>query len=390
MHISYIDIIIVLLVIGSIWRGYQIGFIRQLSSTIGFIVGLYPGSILASAAMAHVSGPGRPLVGLSVLLSVCFVFMTLGEIIAFKIKYGVQNDAIQHVDNGLGSVISVITILFGVWLASALFQLAPASSLQTSIKDSHIIGSLSSRLPPASQILSSLNKLIDPNGSPQVFAGREPSPSAVYALPSAQANASMLERVKPSVVKIEGLGCGGIVDGSGWVLSPDHVVTNAHVVAGVRNPKVTDGGGTHNTSVVMFDPNNDLAVLKTSGLAGKPLATDSRIAQNGTQVFALGYPGGGPYVEQPGAVLDEFTALGQDIYGSSRTTRSVYSLQTDIVPGNSGGPVVDTTGHVRGVVFATSTTYNNVGYALTIKQIATQLNQAATATNVVSTGRCSE
>ena len=390
MHISIVDIIIVILLVGSMLRGYQIGFIRQLSSTIAFIIGLYPGSVLSSWVMTQVSGPTKPLAGLAILLTVSFICMTIGEILATKVKFSISSSLLQRIDNSLGSVISVVTLLFGIWLASALFQLAPASAMQTALKNSEILSILNRNLPPATSILSSLNKLIDPNQSPQVFAGREPSPSANYTLPDAHAYAAMLASIKPSVVKIEGLGCGGLIDGSGFVYSPQRIVTDAHVVAGVQDPKVTDNNGTHSTTVVWFDPNNDIAVLEASNLAGSPLTLDETDAGAGTQAFALGYPGGGGYSVQPSVILDQFTAIGQDIYGQQRTTRSVYSVQSNIVPGNSGGPLIDTLGRVRGVVFATSTTYNNVGDALTAKQVAAELKQAASATTAQSTGRCSE
>ncbi|MCA9328042.1 MarP family serine protease, partial [Candidatus Saccharibacteria bacterium] len=368
MHISIVDIIILVLIVGSVFRGYQIGFIRQLSSTIGFIIGLYPGSVISSVAMSHIDGPMKPLAGLSILLAVCFVFMTVGELIAVRVRHSLRNKWLRDFDDLLGSFIAVVTLLLGVWLANALFQLAPSSTFQSLLKDSRILGYLDRSLPPASNMLSSLNKLIDPNNSPQVFAGREPSPTATYTLPNPDTHSAILSAIRPSVVKIEGLGCGGVVDGSGWVAGPDRVVTNAHVVAGVRSPKISDANGVHDTSVVLFDPTNDIAMLRTSDLAGKPLGFSIDTMKSATEVFALGYPGGGKYTVQPGVVLDEFTALGQDIYGKQRTVRSVYSVQTTIVPGNSGGPIVDTSGTVRAVVFATSTTYNNVGYALTMAQ----------------------
>ncbi|QQS18089.1 serine protease [Candidatus Saccharibacteria bacterium] len=92
----------------------------------------------------------------------------------------------------------------------------------------------------------------------------------------------------------------------------------------------------------------------------------------------------------PAIVLDRFEAIGKDIYGRSRTTREVYSLQTTIVHGNSGGPVVASDGTVLGVVFATSTTYNNIGYALTMEQIHELLRTAQNQKASVSTGKCSE
>jgi S1-C subfamily serine protease len=316
--------------------------------------------------------------------------MTVGELIAVRIKVAVKNHIVQHIDNVTGSAMSVVTLLLGMWLAAALFSLAPPSSLQTSLKNSAIIGSLNAKLPPATSILSALNKFVDPNQSPQVFSGREPSPDANYALPSVDTYSGMLHRVQASVVKIEGLGCGGIVDGSGFVFRPGLVVTNAHVVAGVTSPKIRQGNMTENTTVVLFDPANDIAVLRVSELNLPPLPLNPSIAEQGSPAFALGYPGGGEYTVSPAVVLNSFRALGQDIYGKDRTTRSVYGLQTTIIRGNSGGPVVDAEGNVIGVVFATSTTYNNVGYALTIQQISSKLARTSTSDSAVSSGQCSE
>jgi S1-C subfamily serine protease len=388
MHI--VDIVIVIFCVGALLRGYQIGLIRQLSSTIAFLVGLYPGTLLSSIVMAHVDGPARPAVGLAILLTVCFGLMTVAEIIAVRLKIAVHSAFVQKIDDSAGAIMSVVTLLLGFWLASALFALAPPSMLQTELKNSAILSHLSSRLPPAARVLSNLNKLIDPNQSPQVFNGREPSPTATLPLPDVTAHNAMLTRVQPSVVKLEGLGCGGIVDGSGFVYAHELVVTNAHVVAGVKSPKIRTSDDVYNTSVVLFDPMNDIAILRVPGLPAPALTINRMKVATGGSAFALGYPGGGEYTVSPAVVLDQFSALGQDIYGKNRTTRSVYSLQTTVVRGNSGGPVVASDGTVVGVVFATSTTYNNIGYALTMEQIHELLRAAQDKQAPVSTGKCSE
>ena len=390
MHITLVDGVIIFLAIGALLRGYQIGFIRQVVSTIAFVLGLFPGSWLSSFAMEHISGPSKPLAGLAVLLSVCFALMTIGETLAVRLKLAVGNRVVQRIDNGMGAVMSVVTLVLGVWLASAIFALAPPSSLQSQLKNSSILGALNAKLPPASALLSSLNKLVDPNQSPEVFAGREPSPDARHTLPDPDEFTSMLRSIELSVLKIEGLGCGGIVDGSGFVFAPELVVTNAHVVAGVDSPKVRAGTDALNTTVVLFDPANDIAVLRVPGLNRPALTINRMNPATGSAAFALGYPGGGEYQVSPAVVLDRFEALGKDIYGKSRTTREVYSLQTTIVRGNSGGPVVASDGTVLGVVFATSTTYNNIGYALTMEQVQELLRGAQDKQAAVNTGKCSE
>ncbi|QQS18090.1 MarP family serine protease [Candidatus Saccharibacteria bacterium] len=290
MNIPLVDIVIVLLAIGALLRGYQIGFLRQFVSTIAFIIGLFPGSWLSTLAMDHVSGPSKPLAGLAVLLTTCFAFMTVGEILAVRLKLAVRNHTVQRMDNVIGAAMSVVTLLLGIWLASALFALAPPSSLQAQLKNSHILGTLNGELPPAATLLRSLNSLIDPNQSPEVFAGREPSPDARHTLPKPESFTAMLRAIEPSVVKIEGLGCGGIVDGSGFVFASELVATNAHVVAGVGNPKIRAGNDAFNTTVTVFDPSNDIAVLRVPGLNRPALTINRMNPAAGSAAFALGYP----------------------------------------------------------------------------------------------------
>jgi S1-C subfamily serine protease len=238
--------------------------------------------------------------------------------------------------------------------------------------------------------LSSLNKLIDPNGFPQVFNGLEPSPHSTAPMPSLGSFDGVVKAAAASVVKVEGTGCGGIVEGSGFVASNNRVATNAHVVAGVANPKVIDDNGIHNTRVIWFDPDLDLAVLQVGNLAGKPLQLNSAEQASNTTGVVLGYPGGGSFTAQPAAIIDHFTAYGRNIYDQGSTVRDIYSLHAKIIPGNSGGPVLGADGQVLGIVFATSTTYNNVGYALTGHQVAGELATAEKSTTVRSTGSCSE
>jgi len=180
------------------------------------------------------------------------------------------------------------------------------------------------------------------------------------------------------------------VEGSGFVIANDKIATNAHVIAGVAHPKVIDDNGIHATQVVWFDPDVDLAVLRVSDLAGKPLPVVAAEQPDGTAGVVLGYPGGGDFNAQPAAIISHFDAYGRDIYGQGTTVRDIYSVQAKIIPGNSGGPLVGTDGRVLGIVFATSTTYNNVGYALTGHQVADELAQAERSTTTYDTGSCSE
>jgi len=125
-----------------------------------------------------------------------------------------------------------------------------------------------------------------------------------------------------------------------------------------------------------------------SNLAGPPLTLNANNAAPGTPAAVLGYPGGGPFNAGPAAVLDEFEASGHNIYDTGLTLRSVYEIQATVIPGNSGGPLVAENGKVIGIVFAESTTYNHVGYALTMSKVISEIQQASHNHTAVSTGAC--
>jgi S1-C subfamily serine protease len=388
-----IDVLIIIILVGSLGRGYSLGLVRQAGSTAGFVIGLVAGSWIGSLVMSHeTSLLTKALTGLAAALFGGLLCMSAGELLGREVKLKLtRNHPLDNFDGFLGSLMGAATMLFGIWLIASILVLGPTGGFQQVLKNSRILGALNVDLPPATSLLSSLNKLIDPNGFPQVFSGLEPNPNAPVNLPALGSFGPIVQAAEPSVVKVEGTGCGGIVEGSGFIASPGDVVTNAHVVAGVSNPKVIDNNGViHNTRVIWFDPNVDLAVLKVSGLSGTPLKINSAEQPTNTPGIVLGFPGGGSFNAQPAAVIEHFTALGRNIYGQGSTSRDVYSLKAHIIPGNSGGPLLDNNGNVLGIVFATSTTYNNVGYALTGHQVAGELATAEQSNTTYSTGACSE
>lgn len=387
----FIDILIVIFGVTALYRGRELGFVRQLCSTVGFFGGLFIGAWLEphSVGLAHTQ-VSRILITFATTLGCALIFLTAGEYLGVHLKHKVVVRRINLFDNGLGSVLGVISFLVSVWLTAAIITALPFPSLQTDFHDSRIIGALNRLLPNAPTVIADLGNLIDPNGFPQVFIGNEPTPRTNVNLPSLGSLQAAVNRDKDSVVKVEGQGCGGIVEGSGFVVGSNLVATNAHVVAGIRHPYVQDANGTHSTTVIWFDPNLDFAVLRVSNLSGQSLVISNGHVSPGTPAAVLGYPGGGPLTAGPAAVLDEFTASGRNIYGRGNTERDVYEIQANVIPGNSGGPLVAKDGTVIGVVFAESTAYQHVGYALTTSRVTTAINQAAAQDQPVGTGRCAE
>jgi S1-C subfamily serine protease len=386
-----IDVLIIIFAISSVVRGKEIGFVRQLFSTIGFFGGLFIGTYLQpfTVTLVH-SSESRSIVTIVTTLGSALILLALGEYIGAIVKHKVMQRNIDSVDNVLGSVLSLISLLVSIWLTVAIINSLPLPTIQEDFRESRIITALDRFLPSAPSTIADIGKLIDPNGFPQVFIGSEPTPSQSVALPNLGALSAAVADDRASVDKVVGQGCGGIVEGSSFIVGNNLLVTNAHVVAGIRHPYVDDTNGTHSATVISFDPNLDLAILRVHNLAGTALPIVTGTVADKTPAAVLGYPGGGPFNAGAAAVLEEFTATGRNIYGSGNTNRSVYEIQADIIPGNSGGPLVNEAGQVIGVVFAESTTYNHVGYALTTSKVVSEINQAKNDQTAVSTGSCAQ
>jgi len=388
---NLVDLLIIVLVIGALFRGLSLGFVRQFFSTVGFFGGLLLGAALEPHVINLVhSSTSRLILSLVVTFGPAFILLSVGEFVGVIIKRKLQfKNSLNHVDNSFGAGLAIVSLLAVVWLSATILVSLPYQNLQSNIRGSAIISLLDQNLPPAPNIIADISHLIAPNGFPKVFIGAEPSPSTA-TLPTPVTLVAAVNKDRASVVKIEGQGCGGIVEGSGFVVGSDLVATNAHVVAGIYKPYVIDGNGTHLATPIWFDPNLDFAVLRVSNLAGSPLTFDVDTISHGTQGGVLGYPGDGPFTAGTAAVLEEFTAVGRNIYDQGTTDRDVYSIDANVIPGNSGGPLVELNGQVMGVVFATSTQYNNVGYALSIPQIIHEIDEARMANQTVSTGSCAE
>ncbi|MGH7195453.1 MAG: MarP family serine protease [Candidatus Saccharimonadales bacterium] len=383
------DFIIILLIISALVRGAEAGSVRQIFSAVGFFGGLLLGIWLEPHFIhyAH-SQDSRSWLALLISLGAGVIFLSLGEYIGALLKGKIKNPKVNKIDKAFGSIVGIITILAITWLSASILSSLPFNNVQNEIRGSKIVSYLDRNLPPAPNVIASVSHAIDPNGFPKVFNGGEPVPPQNTNLPALKSLQPAVKKDAPSVVKISGDGCGGVVDGSGFIIAKNLVATNAHVVSGVKSPMVIEGNSEHPATVIHFDPNLDFAVLKVKNLAGKPLTINSNIVPNNTKSAVLGYPGGGPFNVQPAVVAQEFDATGQNIYNEGNTERNIYEIEAKVIPGNSGGPLITANGQVIGIVFAESTSYNKVGYALTMQKVVAEIHQTEQNQRPVSTGQC--
>ncbi|HVQ44868.1 MAG TPA: MarP family serine protease [Candidatus Saccharimonadia bacterium] len=385
-----IDLLVVALVLVNVIHGRRLGFTRQVLADIGFFLGVFLGMQLVPIAVTMTANRlGRMAIAFGVVLGVGLFMGFAGDRLGLDLRRATPRLAGLHRGGAImGAVLSGATSLILVWLVSGMVLTTSFGWFATGLQHSLMLRFLTRVAPPPPLGVTRLQSFIDPNGIPQVFVGLEPAPAKSVDT----AEQALVDKVVAldgdSTVRVEGLGCGGLVSGGGFVAGPDEVLTAAHVVAGIKRPFAVDRTGIHAATVVAFDPGNDIALLRVEHVAGKPLRLAPDESAAGAKAVVLGYPDGGPFTGESAGILDRGVITGYDIYGRGRVERPMYSLEAAIRPGNSGGPVVLPDGSVAGMVLARSLYSNDVGYALTTKVVEPFLAMASGRTEAVGVGSC--
>ncbi len=357
--------------------GARRGFLATALSTAGVVAGALLGARLASHLLNEgSSSPYTPLVGLLGAAALAILFETVGATIGYRLRSAFPLSQLRAVDSVGGFVLGAVLGLVLVWVAGAVaLQLPGQTRLRQEAQRSEVLQRLNDIAPP-SRALRALAR-VDP--FPAIagpLAPVEPPDPAVLRSPGVRIAA-------PSVVRVLGTACGLSIEGSGWVGRPGLVVTNAHVVAGQDDTTVQAPGSERlSAEAVVFDPRNDVAVLRVDGLGARPLKlVEPKV---GDPVAILGYPENGPFTAVAGRMGPTGTLLTEDAYGRGPVARRVTSFRGRVRHGNSGGPVVNRMGAVEATVFA-ERTGSDGGYGIPSDVVRSAL---ASARGTVSTGAC--
>jgi len=362
--------------------GYLQGLVVGALSLGGFVAGAFLGSRLAPVLLSGGSqSPYAPLVTLVVAVTLGGVLATALETLGFELRRR-MGPALGTVDGAAGSVLVACFGLGLVWVAGAVALQTPgARHLRRDIQRSTILQALNDALPPSGPLLNALARF-DPLPSVNGPPANVPAPNSRIA------RDPQVRAASRSVVRVLGTACGLGVQGSGWVGGNGIVVTNAHVVAGEDDTTVqVQGQGAHlQATPIFFDPHDDIAVLRVSGLAGTPALRVNTSASTGTSGAILGFPHDGPYDVEPARLGSTTAVLTQDAYGRGPVRRQITSFRGLVRSGNSGGPVVDGEGRVLTTVFAASVgTSHHTGFGVPDSIVGSAL---ARAHSPVSTGAC--
>ncbi|MCS5734792.1 MarP family serine protease [Herbiconiux daphne] len=392
-----VDIVLLVIALLAVLGGWRRGALVTAASLVGIVGGALIATLVAPPVVEWLatfgwSNPVQRTVAAGAVLLLCMILAVgILTVIARLLRKVIGSISIgRGLDSIGGAVLGLVTWGVVVWLLAGFLQGTGLMPVTQVVSSSRVVATLNAISPiPASTALGTIDTALGDSGFPQVFAfgaetiqsAQPPDPNVPDAVNAAAAG---VVRVLSSAPR-----CGSDAEGSGWVVAPERILTNAHVVAGSDDLFVQAGGTGEllEATLVVFDPGRDLAVLAVPGLPLSPLPLGTELPAAAPAIVA-GYPENGGYTVVPARVREVLDAVGRDIYEQNDVTREIYSLRGTVRPGNSGGPLFDESGQVVGVVFARSTIDSETGYALTLDEIAPVVG-AAGSTAAVASGACS-
>ena len=376
--------------------GWRRGFVAGLLSFVGFIGGGLLAAFVLPDVIVKYTDSG--FIRVAVLAIAIVVSAILGQLVASflgrRLRGGLTWRPVRLVDSLAGAALNVLAVAIVGWIVVSAVAYLPASAVTKNIRQSSVLIGLDKLVPDiARNTFTNLRDAVSATAVPRVFSGLAEFTGPDVETPDAQSvKAGGVQSARASVVQVRGdaEACLSEISGSGFVVASGYVVTNAHVVAGVSEPRVqVSGQGKYlRAKVVAFDPKLDFAVLLVPELRAAPLTLADNLAESGDPVVAVGFPGGGDLTATPARIRAVVTARGDDIYGQAGVERELYAFRGQLRPGNSGGPLLSPSGEVVGMVFGAGVGDSKTGYAITAPQLASAVKAAVTRTDEVSTGPC--
>ena len=395
VHGDLLDLALIVVAAAFAVSGYRQGFIVGSLSFIGFVGGAVLGAQFGPAiARALVGGQTQQdVVAVILLVSGAILGQFVASSIGTAMRQQMTGRSSTTIDAIGGSAVSVLSMLLIAWAIGSVLTASPFPVVVRQVDGSAVLTTLDRIMPPpAKTMFSEFRRMLASGPFPQVFSGIGMAHLISVPAPDpAVLDSPGYMQARSRIVKVQGTApsCDRSIEGSGFVYAPDHVLTNAHVVAGVTQGQVvsTVDGTTYRASVVFYDPQVDIAVLYVPGLNLTPLRFAGQ-AQGGADAVVAGYPLDHPFTAVAARVAGTEQALEPDIYQTGTVPRQIYEIRAIVQPGNSGGPLLSPAGTVYGVVFAAAVDVSDTGFALTASEVASDANAGASATVPVSTQGC--
>jgi S1-C subfamily serine protease len=390
-----LDLALLVIAVAFAVSGYRQGFIVGSLSFVGFVGGAVLGAEFGpSISRAIVGGQTQQDVVAVVLL---IVFAIVGQFVFSSVgayaRQSMTSTSSTVLDSVGGSVVSVLSMLLIAWAIGSVLTASSFQGVVTQVDNSRVLGTMDRVMPSqARTMFSEFRQMLASGPFPQVFSGIGAAHLFAISTPDpAVLNNAGYQAARSRVLKVQGtaMSCDRSIEGSGFVYAPDHVLTNAHVVAGVnQGPTVTTSGGrTYQAKVVLYDPQVDIAVLYVPGLDLTPLHFNYQ-GQAGASAVVAGYPLNRGFTQDAARIGGTQNAVGPDIYQTGQVNRQIFEIRATVEPGNSGGPLLSPSGTVYGVVFAAAVDASDTGFALTANEVAADARAGANQTFPTSTQGC--
>jgi len=389
---QWLDMAVLAIAFVAAISGWRSGALGSLLSFVGVILGAVAGVLLAPHVVGHVDGPRTKLfVALFLILGLVVIGEIAGVVLGRAVRGAIRNGGLRTVDSIVGVALQLVAVLVAAWLLATPLTSSDQPNLAAAVRGSRVLSAVDEAAPAwLKRVPTRLSSLLDTSGLPDVLQpfGRTPIVN-VDAPDAALATDPVVAATRPSVLKIRGVAtsCQKVLEGSGFVVAPNRVMSNAHVVAGSESVTVESDGKTYDATVVSYDPNADISILDVPDLPAKPLQFDMQEAASGTDALVMGYPGGGEFTATPGRIREIIQLNGPDIYHTATVTREVYTIRGTVRQGNSGGPLIDKDGKVLGVVFGAAVDDADTGFVLTSTEVEKQMAKVGN-TQRVSTDTC--
>lgn len=391
---TWIDILLVLVALIAAASGWRQGAVASILAFIGVLLGAIAGILIAPHLLIHIDDSRwRTLAGISLIVVLVIVGEVAGMILGRAARGNMHSPAARSVDSVIGAAVQAVAVFVAAWLLAIPLASSSQPQVAAAVRGSSVLKFVDDLAPNwLRELPAEFSNLLDTSGLPDVMGTFGSTPITTVDPPDASVLESpVAQQLHPSVLRIRGVApsCQRALEGSGFVVAPERVMTNAHVVAGTAGVVVdTYEGRSLDAEVILFDPNTDIAVLRVPGLTAAPLEMAPEPANTGDDAIVLGYPGGGPYTASAVRIREILDLEGPDIYRSGTVTREVYTVRGSVRQGNSGGPLVDVNGRVLGVVFGAAVDDTDTGFALTAREVTEELALANGNGAPVETGAC--
>lgn len=370
-RVTLLDLLLLATLALSVAAGHRTGLLVRLAGVGGVVGGLALAVITVPAVLRAVP-PVTVAGGLAVAATTVAVTVLLTMVVlqtgAFRLRRSIADRRVRSLDRLGGAAVGAAVALAFVWVTAPLAGALPGR-VGEEVRRSTVVAVVDDLMPAAPTPAAALRTLAAGTPFPELLAGvtggaSTPPPADVSVPPDVVATAAA------SAVKLEATGCGVLSSGSGWVVAPELVVTNAHVVAGsptvlVRRPD----GSRLDGEVVVHDDLRDLALVSVEGLGLDALPRGNPDA--GEDAATFGHPLGREELRvAPARVEGVVAADGPSGSDGDDGRRDVVVLAAELALGDSGSAVVDRDGTVVGTVFAVSPTDLGTAYAIADAELA--------------------